>query len=192
MPSRKPGRRQPPDPYLYRRAWSANTRDAASKRIRTVLDEASGLIPVAEAMGEAFLDIMVASAVSISLLDEDGYRDLVNVGKLGQGEVRFPNERYPISLYPAAAARLLARQGYISADGTLDLDADHPHLSAWAGVGCFMGVPIVAGAEVRGEVLMVRGKNNPVFSAEDLEVAGDLATQFGARLPELLNTEPPP
>ncbi|MEO8329197.1 MAG: GAF domain-containing protein [Candidatus Nanopelagicales bacterium] len=186
MSTHKPDRTPPSkDPYRYRRAWSATARDAASKRIREVLDSTSALLPAVEAVGEAFAEVMVAKTVTITLLDDDGYWDLVNIGDLPPEEVRFPNERYPASLYPTATARLLAREGYISSDATMDVDAEHPHNSAWLGVGSFMGVPIVAAAEMRGEILVTRGAEAPAFLLDDLAVAEDMATQFGALLPGL-------
>ena len=175
-----------PEPYRFRRAWSDGSRGDASKRIHAALSNAEGLLEVAESLGEAYSEIMVATAVSISLLDDDGYWDLVTVGTLGPGEVRFPNERYPTSYYPFAAERLLAREGYISTDGQLYIGEDHPHFENWAGVGSFMGVPVIANAEPRGQMLIVRDRSHPAFLPEDLQVATDLATHFGARLPNLL------
>jgi len=174
------------EPYKFRRAWSSGSRGEASKRVQTALESVGGLLSVTEALGEAFAEIMVASAVSVSLLDDDGYWDLVTVGNLGPGEVRFPNERYPTSYYPFAAERLLAREGYISTDGQLYIGEDHPHFENWAGVGSFMGVPVIANAEPRGQMLIVRDRSHPAFLPEDLQVATDLATHFGARLPNLL------
>jgi GAF domain-containing protein len=81
---------------------------------------------------------------------------------------------------------LLAREGYISTDGTLFIGEDHPHYEHWNGVGSFMSVPVIANAEPRGQILLVRDRSNPAFVAEDLEVATDLATHFGARLPDLV------
>jgi len=176
----------PFDPYRFRRAWSANSRGEASKRVQSALESADELLTVAEALGEAFAEVMVASAVSVSLLDDDGYWDLVTVGKLGPGEVRFPNERYPTSYYPFAAERLLAREGYISSDGQLHIGDDHPHFESWTGVGSYMSVPVIADAQPRGQILMVRDRNHPPFLPEDLQVATDLATHFGALLPGLL------
>ena len=174
------------EPYRFRRAWSASSRGEASKSVQIALDSADELLSVAESLGEAFAEVMVASSVSVSLLDDDGYWDLVTVGKLGPGELRFPNERYPTSYYPFAAERLLAREGYISTDGELHIGEDHPHFANWTGFGSYMSVPVIADAQPRGQILMVRARSNPAFLPEDLQVASDLATHFGTLLPRLL------
>jgi len=137
-------------------------------------------------VGEAFAESLVASAVTVSILDDGDYWDLVTVGRLGPGEVRFPDERYPMSYYPFAAERLLAGQGYINSDGHPLIGPDHPHFENWAEVGSFMGVPVIANAAPRGQILLIRDRDHPTFVAEDLEVATGLATHFGARLPGLL------
>ena len=174
------------EPYRFRRAWSANSRREASDRVSAALESPRGLVNVAEAVGEAFAESFVASSVTVSVLDDGDYWDLVTVGKLGPGEVRFPDERYPMSYYPFAAERLLAGEGYINSDDHPLIGPDHPHYENWTGVGSFMGVPVIANAAPRGQILLIRDRGHPAFVAEDLEVATDLATHFGARLPELL------
>jgi GAF domain-containing protein len=175
------------DRYRFRRAWSGTSRADAAARLNAALGDAVGLLGVAEAVGEAFLEIMVASTVTVSLLEDDTYWDLVTVGALGPGEVRFPDERYPMSYYPFAAERLLAGEGYIQAEGESLIGPDHPHFQDWAHLGSFMGVPVIAGAEPRGQILIARDLGHPQFLAEDLDVATDLSTHFGARLPALLD-----
>jgi len=185
MPPEPPG--PPDDPYRYRRGWSETARLSASKRVRATVEQNSDLVTVCEATAEVVREIMVARSVSVLLIDETGYREIVNVGKLDPGDVRFPaGERYPLSTYPLASARLLARKGYISADGTLDVVQERAKSTESPTVGCFMGVPIVAVGQVRGELYLTRGKGKPVFTPEDLEITSDFATQLGTRIPALL------
>ena len=174
------------DLYKFRRAWSPRSRTASAERVLAALDEGQGLVGVAEAVGEAFLTIMSATAVTVSLLEQDEYWDLVTVGRLGPGEVRYPDERYPLSYYAYAAERLLAGEGYICLDGEPLIGTGHPHYENWEGSGSFMGVPVIANAQPRGQILIIRDLNDPPFVDEDLAVASDLATHFGARLPDLL------
>ena len=183
-----PGTPRPPDePYRYRRGWSATARLNASNRVRATVEQNSDLVTVCEATAEVVREILVARSVSVLLIDETGYREIVNVGALEPGDVRFPvGERYPLSTYPLASARLLARKGYISADGTLDVVRERAKPAEGSKVGCFMGVPIVALGEVRGELYLTRGKGKPVFTPEDLEITGDFATQLGTRIPAML------
>jgi len=176
-----------PDRYRFRKGWSGTTRLAASQTLRAAMSAHDGLIAVSEAAAEALMEIFVANAASITLMDRVEYRDLVNVGKLDPDMVRFPEgPRYPTSSYPAATRRLLELEGYISTDTELDVVREYLEQSPYDRPGCFMGVPIVADGEVRGEVFFLRVPDLPSYTAEDLEVAYDLATQFGAQLPALL------
>ncbi len=187
MPPETPGPAPRDDPYRYRRGWSATARVSASNRVRATVEQESGLVAVCEAAAEVVREIMVARSVSVLLMDESGYREIVNAGELNPDDVRFPTgERYPLSRYPLASARLLAREGYISADATLDVVKERAKPMHNATVGCFMGVPIVAVGEVRGELYLTRGIGEPVFTPEDLEINSDFATQLGTRIPALL------
>jgi len=56
--------------------------------------------------------------------------------------------------------------------------------------GCFLGVPVVAAGEVRGELYLAREADAPVFTNEDVDAARDLATLYGAVLPTLLDRAP--
>ena len=91
-----------------------------------------------------------------------------------------------MSYYPFAAERLLAGEGYICANGEPLIGPDHPHYENWAGMGSFMGVPVIANAQPRGQILVARAAHDPPFVTDDLAVASDLATHFGVRLPDLL------
>lgn len=187
MPLARTGGGPNPDPYRYRLGWSPTARVAASQQVRAAMESATGLLGVAEAVAEAVLDIMVAKAVTVTLLDEQDFRDLVKVGELLADENRFPkDERYPTSLYPLATEQLLARKGYVSSDTSLDVVAEHSKVALRSNMGSFMGVPVIASGEVMGEIFVTRAQGVPVFLQEDMNVAQDLATPFGTRLPSLM------
>jgi GAF domain-containing protein len=56
-------------------------------------------------------------------------------------------------------------------------------------VSGFMGVPIVAAGEVRGEVFATRRATEPSFTSDDVSVARDLATELGTAFPDLLSRD---
>ena len=98
-------------------------------------------------MAEEIKELVAARTVSISFIEDGTYRDLVNVGYLGPGEQRLPeNTQYPETLYPTANQLLLSQRAYVSTESPT-LRAEHRADPASADAGCFMGVPIIAGNE---------------------------------------------
>ncbi len=169
------------------KVWNATAKLAASNRLRSVIDDESGLRAVSEATAETVMEIMDAKSVSIVLLDDRGYRDLVNVGQLAPGEHRFPeDEPYPAGCYPTATTRLLAGEWYVTIGSSPDLLRQYEELSPQQSIGPVLGVPVMYGREVWGEIFMLRGRHTADFTTEDLQVARDLATQFAIGLPQLL------
>ena len=122
--------------------------------------------------------------MSVTLMDRVEYRDIVNVGWLEPGQVRFPEGlRYPTSSLPATTRRLLELEGYISTDSELDVVREYIEGSPFNRMGCFMGVPIVRRAKstVRFSSGVTPGTRHS--STKTYAVAYDLATQFGGHLP---------
>jgi len=174
--------------YRYLNGWSPAARVSAATRVRAAISSHEGLLPVSEAFAEATLELFVASASSITLLDDRGYRDLVNVGKLDPGDVRFPeDDPYSAVRFPRSTQLLLEGGGYLSASN--DNEIYHEFSAMWPQMpdGCFLGVPVVAAGEVRGELYLAREAHAPVFTNEDVDAARDLATLYGAVLPNLLD-----
>jgi len=185
-----PPRHDPGHDERFRQGWGSSARIAASSTLRAAMSDKTELLPACEAAGEAFVEIFRADAVSVTLMDRLEYCDIVNVGWLEPGQVRFPvDQRYPTSTYPATTRRLLELEGYISTDSELDVVREYIEGSPFNRMGCFMGVPIVAAAEVHGEVFLWRDEGHPPFTSEDLPVAYDLATQFGGHLPALIRAQ---
>jgi len=179
----------PPAPRAkrYLKGWSPAARVSAATRVRAAIASHDGLLPVSEAFAEATLELFVASASSITLLDDRGYRDLVNVGKLDPGDVRFPDDDpYPVVKFPRSTQLLLEGGGYLSASNDNEIYREFSAMWPQMPDGCFLGVPVVAAGEVRGELYLAREAEAPVFTDEDVDAARDLATLFGAVLPQLL------
>jgi GAF domain-containing protein len=179
-----------PDAYRYRMGWGSAARINAAKRVRDAIAGHSGLLSVSAAVAEEIQDLFVASACSITLLDERGYRDLVNVGRLDPGDERFPpDEPYPAIQFPLATRMLLEGGGYLSASSSSALYKEFQAMWPQHPEGSFLGVPIVAAAEVRGELYLARAADVPVFTDEDVDAARDLATLYGSVLPSLLGIQ---
>jgi len=177
----------PTDIYHQLRGWTATDRLAASNRLRSAMRRNAGLKKAAEATAETIREVMVAKSVSIVLLDDRGYRDLVNIGQLARGEYRFPeDEPSTANYYPAATARLLGGEAYVTIGSARQLLADYRKRAPGQGIGSVMAVPVMHADEVWGEIFMLRDAQAPGFTDADIDVACELAAQFGMQLPVLL------
>jgi GAF domain-containing protein len=180
-------RPKPKDVYHELKGWTATDRLAASNKLRSAMRRNSGLKRAAEATAETIRELMVAKSVSIVLLDDRGYRDLVNVGQLARGEHRFPeDEPSTVNYYPAATARLLGGEAYVTIGSARELLTQYRNRAPGQSIGSVMGVPVMHAEEVWGEVFMLRDAKAPGFTDPDLDVACELASQFGTQLPVLL------
>lgn len=182
-----PGDSAVPEPYRYRMGWGAAARLSAAHKVRSAIASHSGLLDVSAAVAEEIQELFVASACSITLLDERGYRDLVNVGQLDPGDERFPADQpYSAVQFPLATKMLLEGGGYLSASASSALYKEFQAMWPYHPAGSFLGVPIVAAGDVRGELYLARASDVPVFTSEDVDAARDLATLYGSALPRLL------
>lgn len=180
-------RPKPKDTYHQLRAWTATDRLAASNKLRAAMRRDAGLKTAAEATAETIRQLMVAKSVSIVLLDDRGYRDLVNIGQLARGEHRFPeDEPSAANYYPAATARLLGGESYVTIGSARQQLAEYRKLAPGQSIGSVMAVPVMHAEEVWGEVFMLRDAKAPGFTDADVNVACELADQFGMQLPVLL------
>jgi GAF domain-containing protein len=167
----------------YHRGWIGESRSEIIRHLVVHIDRHEDLLSLGQGAALTILEIMAASSVHITLIEGDRFRDLVNVGELAPDQVTFPEDAfYPLSAYPAAAERLLSHRGYLSTD-ELEVVTEYVRQSPRPVQPCFMGVPMVAQGRVLGEVFLARGPDVPVFTHEDLELAMDLGTVVGSRIP---------
>lgn len=174
------------NPYSHRRAWGPQARVQARARLTEAIDAHSGLLDVVEATAVVICRELSARTVTVTLLEDDTYRDIVKVGDYDPAESIDVREQYPASNYPEATARLLAHQAYASGDSAHEIHSEHLQIVPADLVSGFMGVPIVADGQVRGEVFATRRATEPPFTLDDVEVARDLATQLGGCFPALV------
>jgi len=158
--------------------------DAA--RLRSLLDIArvigstrrfEDLIELSAESARRALD---AAALAISRWDRETgvLRTLVNVGLLGPGEQRFPeDETYSLTDWPAMTALMEDRVSFVSAadDGTPEAE----HL-ALRGKDSTISVPVIVEGRVWGEVWAARAPGQPRYDRSDLPFAEGLATQIAA------------
>jgi len=161
----------------------------ARARLRDAIDAGSDPAEVVEAAATVICEELGARTVTVTLLQDDCYRDLVKVGDYSAEEAVDPGLRFPATDYPEATARLLAHQAYVSGGSGgsgQDVAREHLQIVPPDRVSGFMGVPIVAAGTVRGEVFATRRACEPSFTADDVSVARDLATELGSAFPALL------
>ena len=178
-----------PEPrYTHRLAWGPSARMRARSRLREAIDARSDLLGVVEAAASVIREELSARTVTVTLLQDEYYRDLVKVGEYAPEEAVDPTDRFPASDYPEATARLLAHEAYVSGGSNgAEVVQEHLQLVPPDRVSGFMGVPIVASGEVRGEVFATRKASEPSFTTDDVSVARDLATELGSAFPGLLS-----
>lgn len=158
----------------------------ARQRLREAITTGADSADVVTAAATVMCEELGARTVTVTLLQDDYYRDLVKVGEYTPEEAVDPDERFPVADYPEATARLLAHQAYVSGDEGHGVLQEHLQIVPPDRVSGFMGVPIVADGQVRGEVFATRRASEPSFTSDDVSVARDLATELGTAFPGLL------
>jgi GAF domain-containing protein len=173
----------------YHRGWSGLGRSEIIRHVVVSIDRYEDLTSLAHGGAAAVAEVMAATTAHVTLIVDDHFHDLVNVGDLAPGQETFPqNQRYPLTDYPAAAERLLSHKGYLSTD-QLEVVTEYIEQLPYEVTECFMAAPIVAQGRVLGEIFLTRGPGEPDFTSEDLDLAMDLATVLGSRIPAVLGEE---
>lgn len=167
----------------YHRGWVGSSRTEIIRHLVVAIDRYEDMSSLAFGTASAVAEIMAATSAHITLIEDCHFHDLVNVGCLGPGQVTFPVDQvYPLDLLPAAAERLLSHRGYLSTD-SLDVVREYLTFQPLAAPASFLGAPIVAQGRVFGELFLCRSPGEPEFTHEDLDLAMDLGTVLGARIP---------
>ena len=167
----------------YHRGWVGSGRTEAIRHLVVTIDRYEDLQSLAFGAATEVAAIMAAASAHITLIEGDSFRDFVNVGHLDPGQVNFPVDQiYPLDTFPAAAERLSSHRGYLSSDA-LEVVTEYLEHQPLASPSSFLGAPIVAQGRVFGELFLCRQPGEPEFTTEDLELAVDLGTVLGARIP---------
>ncbi|HVQ89302.1 MAG TPA: GAF domain-containing protein [Actinomycetes bacterium] len=158
----------------------------AFQLVRAAMSDAVGLLNVTRAAAEAISQLFSSWEITITLLDRDEYWDVVDMSVEQDGHPTFPNYRYPLTDFPIGTSRLLAGKGYVSGDAADEVMVEYARQWPEVPAGSIMSVPIIALGGVHGEIFLVRDLETPKFNRDDLDLASELATLLGARLPALV------
>jgi GAF domain-containing protein len=171
----------------YHRGWSGTGRSDAIRHVVVAIDRYEELLPLAHGSAAVIAELMAAATAHVTLIVDDQFCDVVNVGDLSPGMVTFPEHQYyPLDSYPCAAQQLLAHRGYLS-DTDSEVVREYTRQTPYDVPASFLGVPIVAQGRVFGELFLTRNEQQPPFTSEDLELMMDLATVVGGRIPAVLD-----
>lgn len=175
MPALRPALRLAGQPAPHDAEREALTRVAAAAAGAHRLDD------VLELVAEEALRATGAASLSVSRWDRErqALRTLINVGALGPGEVRYPDEEwYPLSEHPLAKRMLNQGQPYFNA---VDDPAAHPAevaLLRSLGKDSSIAVPIVVEGRTWGEVWATSAPGQPRFQATDVRFLSAIATRL--------------
>lgn len=172
-----------PPSARYHRGLTASARSDAIWHLVVSIDRYEELLPLVHGAAAIVVETMAASSAHITLIVDDQYYDLVNVGDLSVGLETFPERHfYPLDAFPSASRCLLTHRGYLSTDDS-EAVREYRAQTMFEVPASFLGVPIVAQGRVFGELFLARSADRPAFTREDLDLAMDLATVIGGRLP---------
>jgi len=143
---------------------------------------ASGLDELLERTSEAARGAMGAASLSISKWERERsvMRTLVNVGELGPGEDRWPeDETYGLEEHASVDRLLRTAQPYFNAIDDPGSDPQAVALLHSLGKESDIGVPIVVEGEVWGEVWATTAPGSPRFTGRDVRFLEAIAGQLG-------------
>ena len=110
-------------------------------------------------------------------------RTLINVGQLGPGEVRYPeNEAYPTSDYAEVRALVEGHTPYFNDADDPSCDPTAANLLRELGKSSDVGVPIIVENEVWGEMWATRRPGEPPFGSSDADFLARIAGQFAVAI----------
>ncbi len=174
---------------VLRLASSGPPPDAEREALTRVAAAAAGahrLDDVLELVAEEARRAIGAASLSVSRWDRerDALVTLINVGELGPGEERFPEEElYPLAANPLVKRMLNEGQPYFNAVDDPAADPAAVELLRTVDKESDVAVPIVVEGETWGEVWAATSHGQPRFQAADVRFLSAIAT----RLAQVLN-----
>ena len=150
-------------------------------RVAAAAAGASGLEDVLELAAEEALRAVGAASLSVSRWEEQAgaIRTLINVGDLGPGEERYPqDEVYSAAEHPQVEEMIASHRPYFNALDDAECDPRAADLLRRLGKSSDLGVPIVVEGRAWGEVWASKGIGEHPFRAEDISFLEAIAGQF--------------
>jgi diguanylate cyclase (GGDEF)-like protein len=163
---------------------SGNFADAQLRALIDVAAVAAGahrLEDVLELAAERSLEALGGSSLAISRLDMEAgvIRTLVNVGELGPGEERFPeNETYSLDDYPQMGAAMREGGSALCAIDDPDTDPAQRELLRQLGKESSLAVPMMLGGEPWGELEVMSAPGSPRLTPGDETFLRAIADQL--------------
>src|SRR3954453_259216 len=149
----------------------ADSEREALVRVAAAAAGAHDLEEVLELAAEEALKAIGAASLAVSRWDRDGrvLRTLINEGRLGPGEGRFPRaEAYSIDGHPQIAKMLEQGQPYFNAIDDPNSDPSAVRLLKSLDKESDVAVPIVTEGEIWGEVWGATATGQPPFRGTDV------------------------
>ncbi|MBA2240724.1 MAG: sensor domain-containing diguanylate cyclase [Solirubrobacterales bacterium] len=150
-------------------------------RVAAATAGASTLDDVLELAAEQARSVLEAASLSVSRFEREEcqIRTLINVGALGPGEERYPqDESYPFADFPLVEKLIRERRPYFHSIDDPDCNPATANVLRQLEKSSELGVPIVVDGEVWGEVWATRVAGEADFDAADAEFLELIAEQF--------------
>ena len=154
-------------------------------RVAAAAAGASHAEDVLELAAEEALVAVGAASLSVSRYEQEGreIRTLINVGELGPGEARFPeNETYSADDYPEVRELLDHHRPYFNDIGDPSCDPGAARLLQHLGKSSDVGVPVIVESKVWGEMWATRRRGEPPFDSADAAFLARIAGQFAVAI----------
>ena len=171
-------------PTPLRLASADGPPDAEREALTRVAAAAAGahrLEDVLELVAEEARRAVGSSSLSVSRWDRerDALHTLINVGELGPGEDRYPeDELYPLAENPLVKRMLQQGQPYFNAVDDPSADPAAVALLRSLGKESDVAVPIIVDGQTWGEVWTATSPGQPRFQAADVRFLSAIATRL--------------
>src|SRR4051794_29743622 len=145
----------------------------------------NGLDDVIETAAEEARRALGAGSLSICRLEDDGrkLRTLINVGTLGEGEERFPeDEVYEMADYPRLGHMFSAGEPHLTGVDDPSCDATERELLRSLGKVSALAVPIMFAGGMWGELYATRIAGDEPFADRDVRFLQTISSQVGAAI----------
>jgi diguanylate cyclase (GGDEF)-like protein len=153
--------------------------------VASAVAAAHKLEDVLEVVAEETRRVVGASSVSISRWEREHHRvrTLINVGRLGPDEERFPTgETYALVDYPLAARLLREGESYVISRGDPELGVHDRQLLDALDKGSYIGVPVIFDGRTWGKLEAFATVGAVPFTRRHVPFVEAIAGQVGAAI----------
>jgi diguanylate cyclase (GGDEF)-like protein len=156
-------------------------------RLASLITSSPAATDLIETVAETTCELLGASSVSISRLEDDRstLRTLINVGSLGPGEQRRPaHETYRLADFPDSLACLVGQPVRRAVTDVDDPQAEPAEVALLRSLGksSSLKTPIILDARVWGELWATRASSAPPFNDHDADMAKVIVALVSAGL----------